>query len=498
MTSFRKIGVVGAGSMGSNMAMLFAEHDLEVSIFDVKAENIDSCLKMCDSQKSLKDRIKGFNGYGPFIESLGKDSDKLFLLSISHGKPVDVVLESLKPHLNKGDVIIDGGNEYYRDSERRMQGLGEHGIGYIGMGVSGGYQSARRGPSMSPGGDAKVVERVMPILERFAAKDAMGNPCVKYIGPGGPGHYAKMVHNGIEQSMMGVLNEAWEMLFKCLNGDLDEISRIFMKWNNEGELRGNFLVKIGSDICLCKKDKGPSHVLNDIQDKVVQDADNTEGTGVLTVMESAARHVSAPTIASSHYYRVASANRAERLQFFGLIGGEAAAKKQHVDDDDERVKVIEGIPMAVYCGFLCAFAQGMNLIARASKDEGWGVNIADCVKIWRAGCIVQSDEILDLILPVYGKDGGFMNLLLAESFAGELKKSIGSLKRTVANGLMWDTHIPAMSASLEYLKYCGGKHLPTQFMEAELDCFGAPRYDLKSEGSGEVKKGAHHYEWEPA
>lgn len=218
------------------MAMLFAEHDFQVSIFDVKAQNIDNCTKMCSAEKqNIKDNVTGYKDYESFVNSLGKDDNKLFVFSITHGSPADEVLKSLSPFLKKGDIILDGGNEWYLNSERRQKELGEKGVGYVGMGVSGGYQSARRGPSISPGGDDGVLDRVMPILEKFAAK-SKGKPCVTKIGPDGSGHYVKMVHNGIEQGMLSVLNEAWELLFKCLHTDLDEISRIFEMWNTEGEL----------------------------------------------------------------------------------------------------------------------------------------------------------------------------------------------------------------------------------------------------------------------
>lgn len=307
---------------------------------------------------------------------------------------------------------------------------------------------------MSPSGDDHVLEKVMPILENLAAK-YNGKPCVTKVGPGGSGHYVKMVHNGIEQGMLSVLNESWELLFKCLHTDLDEISRILEKWNTEGELvsspsatscstpadpsqKNTFLVKIGAEICLQKKDQGTGHVLNDIQDKVVQDADNSEGTGVWSVMEAAHRHVSAPTIAAAHFYRIASAGRSERLRFFDLIGGAAAAKKQHVE---ERAEFIEDLKEAVYCGFLASYAQGMNLIARASYDEKWGVRLGDCIQIWRPGCIIESECIGDLLQPVYEKDQGVRNILLAESVAVEIKRSMPALKRVVQKALEWDAHM---------------------------------------------------------
>ncbi|KAL7269487.1 hypothetical protein RUND412_007850 [Rhizina undulata] len=498
MTEFKKIGVVGAGSMGSNMAMLFAENGLYVSIFDINETNVIETLSRCEETPSAKGKVFGFHEYKPFLESLETDTShpKLLLLSIPHGFQTDEVLESTKKFLNKGDIILDGGNEWYRNTERRQKNLEEMGTAFIGMGVSGGYQSARHGSSMSPGGDARAIDKVLPLLKKVAAKVTDGTPCVRNIGPGGSGHYVKMAHNGIEQGMLSALSEVWEILFKCLNTNLEEISRIFMKWNIDGELKNNFLVNIGSDICLRRKDHGTKHILNEVQDKVVQDADDSEGTGFWTVRECAERHASAPTISAAHFYRVASANRMERLQFFEFIGGHAAAKKaQHIEN---RENLIEDLRLGLYCAFLASFAQGLNLIAKASKDENWGVRLSDCIKIWRAGCIIQSDYIADLFESILEKNNGITNVLLQKEIAEEIKRTMPALKRVVQNGVEWDAHIPALSASLEYFKYCGGKHLPTQFMEAQLDYFGAHSYDLKSEDPGEVKKGTHHHEWKSA
>ena len=225
--------------MGTMLAMLFAEHDSVVSLFDISHANIENARKLASAEPKFKDKIKTFtNDYTPFVTSLGPPSKhRLYILSLPHGKPVDDVLHHLRPHLHHGDIVIDGGNEWYEDTERRQQELHKAGVELIGCGVSGGYQSARHGPSMSPSGSSKALEHVLPQLEEWAAKDPKsGKPCVRPMGPGGSGHYVKMVHNGIEQGMLGVLNEVWEMMFKCLHMPLDEISNVFRKWADDGEL----------------------------------------------------------------------------------------------------------------------------------------------------------------------------------------------------------------------------------------------------------------------
>ncbi|KZT19136.1 6-phosphogluconate dehydrogenase C-terminal domain-like protein [Neolentinus lepideus HHB14362 ss-1] len=501
--SFKKMGIVGAGSMGSEMALLFAEHGLTVSSFDVSGQNIDNLNKYAESApEEVRSRIITYKDYDSFISSLGgTDARKLFVFSIRHGSAGDEVLKSMDKYLTDGDIILDGGNEWYLNTERRQKALEPRGVHYIGLGVSGGYQSARRGPSMSPGGNTDAIKQVLPILEKFAAKDKKtGQPCVTVIGPGGSGHYVKMVHNGIEQGILGIMAEAWELLYKCLAIPLDEISGIFRRWAEQGELSRNFLVEIGADICAQPDDytHSASHLVNKIQDKVVQDADNSEGTGFWTIAEAANRHVSAPTIAAAHFLRIASSDRAQRLQVVDGLGQDlGAARKQHLSDD-EKTAFVGDLRLAVYCATLASFAQGMNLIARASKDEEWNVNLSKCVQIWREGCIIRSEYIADLLQPLFEKDPEVMNILTLKPVAEEVKRTFPALQRVVQKALEWNAHVPSISASLEYFKYCAGLHLPTQFMEAELDYFGAHSFDLKEEGPGDVKKGKHHFEWKPA
>lgn len=227
-----------------------------------------------------------------------------------------------------------------------------------------------------------------------------------------------------------------------------------------------------------------------MQDKVSQDVDDSEGTGVWTVSESAHLHIPTPTISSAHYYRIASANRVERLALFELIGGEvAAAKKQHsLTNKDDFIKTT--IRRGVHAGFLASFAQGINLISKASAVHNWGVSIPDCIAVWRDGSIIKDDSIFDLILKVYqSKEVNKENLLLNPEFALNIKTNLPHLRELVLRGTEWDAHVPALHASLEYFKYCGAKHLPAQFMEAQLDYFGKHNFDVKKEGPGEVKKG---------
>jgi 6-phosphogluconate dehydrogenase len=517
---FKRIGIIGAGSMGSMMSLGLAEKGYCVSVWDVKSSNTRGVLEKAQQTGPINQKIEGFYSIKSFAESFG-DERKLLILSISHGQPADEVLGMLSSNnaVKKGDVVLDGGNEHYRATERRQRFLKGKGVSWIGLGVSGGYQSARRGPSLSPGGDEAAVRLVLPVLEHFAAKsegkDGLKKACVDYIGPGGAGHFVKMVHNGIENGMLGIICEAWSLMAKGLAMDEDDIGQVFEQWNKMGELKGTYLLQIGSEIC--RKHKTPSGdskgegrgehglVLNDILDKVVQDDDDTEGTGYWSVMEAAERHVSAPTIAAAQFLRVASGSRAQRLEVAELL---RAPQPQKFDmNEEEKGIFICDVRRGVYAGILASFCQGLELIARASSEEGWHVDLATCIRIWRSGCIIQCDQIADMLEPILVGNSTaeppqeVMNMKSIKEVAVALHDNIAPLKRTVWNGVHWDAYVPTLSASLEYLKYEGGMMLPTQFMEAEMDFFGAHAFDrpgVEGEDPGKTEKGSHHYEWKPA
>ncbi|KAK4921032.1 hypothetical protein LTR66_016697 [Elasticomyces elasticus] len=412
---FKRIGVVGAGNMGSMMAFAFSEIGLDVSIWDVKSENVDSFAKQLRQAKGLKGKIEPMRDVDEFTRSLdGQGERKLFIFSITHGYPADSVLSQIKQDLKKGDIILDGGNEHYRNTEHRQKECEEIGVSWIGIGVSGGYQSARHGPSMSPGGDTDALEGVIPLLELYAAKDPKtGMPCVMDMGPRGAGHYVKMIRNGIEVGMMSAVCEAWSFLSSGLGLNYDEIGDIFAKWNGSGEMRTTYLLNLAADICRTtksprgdRKGEGAStvdrYVLDDILDKVVQDDDSSEGTPTWSIMESASRHVSAPTLASGLYFRIASGNRAERLK---AAHKTSMPMPNPVIGIGERETIIEQLRRAVYCVFLSSFCQGLEIISRASIDEEWNIDLAKCIQIWRAGCIIQSEYIADMFQPLLNEKG---------------------------------------------------------------------------------------------
>ncbi|RDW81416.1 6-phosphogluconate dehydrogenase, decarboxylating [Aspergillus mulundensis] len=486
ISKFKRIGIVGSGNMGSMMAFAFSELGLDVSIWDAKYSNVKQLLSAA-KDTNYKGKIEGFEDVSKFTQSLeGKGERKIFLFSITHGDPADSVLGMIKKDLKKGDIILDGGNENYRRTEARQVECSKIGVSWIGLGVSGGYQSARRGPSLSPGGDKEALELVMPLLELYAGKDAKsGQPCVTRIGPKGAGHFVKMVHNGIEGGMLSTLAEAWSLLHYGRGLNYDEIADIFEAWNKEGELRNNFLLEIGAELLRVKKTpqgdgKGEGvgdggYVLDDVLDKVVQDNDNTEGTPYWSVMESASRHISAPTLATAHFMRIASGNRIERLEVAKQLRLPSPSRIRGMKDI-EALK--QHLHAAVYASFLASFCQGLELIARASDDEGWDIDLGKCLQIWRAGCIIRSEGIADILQPAVSGNKKIKNMKFIDEVAQELHRTFPSLKEIVLAAVDADHYIPAISASLEYVKYEGGTNLPTKFMEAQMDFFGAHGYNL--------------------
>ncbi|ETI22152.1 6-phosphogluconate dehydrogenase (decarboxylating) [Cladophialophora carrionii CBS 160.54] len=513
----KRIGIVGAGSMGSMMALGIAELGFDISIWDISPDNVKEALsrKPEGGKDGKNGKIDGYTDIAEFVDSLSSEEVKVLIFSITHGNAADEVIAKMGNHLGKGFIVLDGGNEHYRNTERRQHELSEKGVAWIGMGVSGGYQSARRGPSMSPGGDKAAVQKVLPILEKFAAKasspeDTKQSPCVAYIGPGGSGHYVKMMHNGIENGMLSTLCEAWGIMKYCLGMSNGEIGKVLDRWNSQGSLRSTFLVQIGAEICQRKKSpKGDGegegrgeggYVLDDVLDKVVQDDDSSEGTGFWSVMEAAYRRVTAPTIAAGQFLRYASGERAERLEVAKEL--QTPPPKQAEEGQDKEA-FIEELRKAVYASFVCSFCQGLELISKASRAEEWNVDLATCIRIWREGCIIQSSQIADMLEAALAAKQGkeTSDIKLLKPVAQALQENYPALKKVVLKGTEWDAMIPSLSASLEYLKYDGSTALPTQFMEAEMDFFGAHAYDrphVKGEDPGKAKKGAHHYEWRPA
>ncbi|KAL9599739.1 MAG: hypothetical protein Q9219_003622 [cf. Caloplaca sp. 3 TL-2023] len=493
-TEIKKLAMIGCGSMGGGMALLFAEHGVTVSLNDPSEETMDQLLATA-KRDGLQDRLEKHGEYKDLCQSLG--SPKVFVFSLPHGTVGDGVVDSLHPYLDKGDIIIDASNENWQNTQRRQGNLVPQGVYYIGMGLSGGYQAARRGPSMCLGGEERALDIVMPLLRQVAAKDSKGNPCVGKAGTGGSGHYIKMIHNGIEHGMMSALAEAWQIMTLGLEMGYEEIADEFARWNEEGELKGTFLVNIGADICRQKDDK-EKYVLSIVEDKVVQDVDGTEGTGIWSQLEAVRLHVPAPSLTTSHFIRLASAFRADRKQVKEAFGGQFSVQSWDAAKGGGRNLVLENLRKAVYATCLASFVEGINIIDQADQENRWSIDYAAVVQIWRNGCIIKADYITDMLADIFKDPHADKDLLHNGQVAQELKDSFPALKDIVTRAVQHNAIVPSLSASLEFLKYSTNTILPTQFYEAQLDYFGKHMFDLKSEPVGEAKTGKHHFEWKPA
>ncbi|KAI8932514.1 hypothetical protein NX059_010693 [Plenodomus lindquistii] len=505
--------MIGCGSMGGGMALLFAEDGLHVSLSDPSEQAMDRVIAKAE-QSGYTGKVQKYNDYDSLCQSLS--SPCLLVFSLPHGNVGDKVLEGLIPHLSRDDIILDCGNEHFANTERRQHKVKDTGIRYIGCGVSGGYQAARAGPSMCPGGDQSALQDILPLLRKVAAKDKNGNPCVGAIGKGGAGHYVKMVHNGIEHGMMSAICEAWGVMRKMGMG-YEQIGNVFKEWNSEGELRGTFLVSIGADLSHkrepgresqdftnSKSDHNERHhplVISEVLDKVVQDITGEEGTGIWSNTEAIELHVPAFTLNTAHALRLASAYRGDREKANKVYNDGFPPAELDVPD---KKSFIEDLRKATYAACLASYIQGFNIIAKADHVHKWDIDYSQVWQIWRAGCIIQADYISDEILaPILQSNptSEDLNLNFSPRVAKDVRSCFPALRRVVAKAVETDQVTPAIGASLEYFKISTGVDLPTAFYEAELDYFGSHMFDKKGDVDQQVKKpmeGKHHFEWKPA
>jgi 6-phosphogluconate dehydrogenase len=388
---------------------------------------------------------------------------------------VDKVIESLVPLLEEGDLIIDGGNTYFIHTERRSKELAEKGLLFIGSGVSGGEEGARKGPSIMPGGPASSWEIIKPVFEAITAK-VEGVPCVTHVGTGGAGHFVKMVHNGIEYGDMQLICEAYE-IFKRAGISNDEMAEIFTKWN-EGPLE-SFLIQITSKIFEEKDPETGKHLVDLIVDKAGQ-----KGTGRWTVMNSAANAVVISTINAAVEARILSSKKDERLAAAPILEGPNAA----VSMDKE--ELVQKVHDALYASKIISYAQGLDLIKVVSEVHGWGVDLGSCARIWRGGCIIRA-RFLNRITEAYERNTDLTNLMLDDFFTEILNGNQAAWREIVAFGVTNGIPVPAFSASLSYYDSYRSEVLPANLLQAQRDFFGAHTYERVDKPAGEF----FHTKW---
>jgi len=390
------------------------------------------------------------------------------------GKVVDIVIDSLLPHLDEGDIIIDGGNSFFTDTDRREAYLKEKGINFFGAGVSGGAKGARKGPSIMPGGSKEAYQHVKPIFEAVSAK-YKGEPCVAYLGPKSAGNYVKMVHNGIEYGLMQLTSEIYDLLKKAGGLSNEELHETFANWN-QGRLQ-SFLVEITSEIFEQKDDLTEGDLVDMILDKAKQ-----KGTGKWTSQNAMDLGIPVPTIDVAVSMREISALKAERTQADELYDRPtptAVDKKDFVSKAEQ----------ALYFAFIITYAQGMHQLADASKEYGYELELGEIAKIWRAGCIIRAALLAD-ITEAYRAEEDLQNLLLSPSFVEKVKETVGAARELTAYGATNGIPLPGLSNALTYFDAYTSSRLPLNLIQAQRDYFGSHTYERVD------REGIFHTEWE--
>lgn len=460
-------GMIGLGTMGRNLLLNMGDHGVAGAGYDKDASK-GTLLETEDQNGNLK----GFSDIKLFIASL--KSPKAIMMLVPAGKIVDSVIEELLPLLDKGDILIDGGNSHFTDTNRRVDYLETKGYHFFGMGVSGGEEGARKGPSIMPGGDREAYNVMKPILESIAAK-VEGEPCVTYIGPGAAGHFVKMVHNGIEYGLMQLIAETYEVLKNGLQLDNEAIGKVFTKWN-EGPLQ-SFLLDITKDI-FSYKEPGSNHfLLDDIKDEA-----KAKGTGKWTSQVAMDLESPIPTIDTAVAMRDLSKYKALRVAAAALYPNNH--EKLPVDNE---VFLIE-LEQAFYFCTIITYAQGMHLLSRASAEYKYYLQLAEIAKIWRGGCIIRSGFLND-IFKAYQKDNGLSHLLLDEGVQNLVTKNLPGIRSVLSKAIVAGIALPAYAASLSYFDNLRNERMPSNLIQAQRDFFGAHTYELTG------KVGVFHTQW---
>jgi len=455
------LGILGLGVMGRSLAKNFARNGFEPIGYDI-------------SPKLAEDfTLTATNNLGDLVEQL--EIPRIVLLMVPAGKPVDDAIAALKPYLEAGDIIIDGGNSFFKDTNRRVEELTAEGFRFVGMGVSGGEQGALIGPSLMPGGEEGVWERLQPMLEAISAKTKSGEPCVTWIGRGGAGHFVKMVHNGIEYGDMQLIAEAYDLMHRGAGLSNQECSQIFGEWNKR-EL-SSYLIEITADI-LNRKDEETG---NDLVDMILDEA-SQKGTGKWTSQNALDIGSPIPTINAAVESRLISALKSERV----TASKELGSARVFTGDKTHFIKIVED---ALFASKVTSYAQGISLIIDASKEYNWGLRLGEIVRVWRAGCIIRA-ELLNDIAIAFDRDPGLKNLMVDPVFKQAILERETSWREVVQIAVGLGIPMLATSASLAYFDAYRSEVLPANLTQAQRDYFGAHTYHRID------REGVFHTQWE--
>lgn len=450
------IGMIGMAVMGENLSMNMERHGYTVAVYDVWDGVVD---KFMDGRGKDK-RFILCHSFEELVENLEKP--RIVMMMIRAGSPVDETIEKLLPILDEGDIIIDGGNSHFPDTQRRCRTVEEHGLLYIGTGVSGGAEGAFIGPSMMPGGSPKAWERVRGILQDICAKVDDGTPCCDWVGEDGAGHFVKMVHNGIEYGDMQLICEAYQIMRDYLGMTADEMHDVFAEWNR-GEL-DSYLIGITADI-LTRKDEDGEPLVDKILDTAGQ-----KGTGKWTGIAALDEGVPLTLIGEAVFARCLSAIKEERVSASKILTG------PKVKFDGDRAEFIENLKNALYASKIVSYAQGYTLMKSAAKTYGWNLNYGGIALMWRGGCIIRS-VFLGKIKEAYDKNPDITNLMLDDYFKSALEKADEGWRKVCAAGIISGVPMPAMTSALAYYDGYRCEKLPANLLQAQRDYFGAHTYE---------------------
>jgi 6-phosphogluconate dehydrogenase len=465
----QSFGVIGLAVMGENIALNVERNGFPISVYNRTRQKTDDFM----AKRAVGKNVQATYSLPEFVQSL--EQPRKILIMVQAGGPVDAVIEQLKPLLSEGDILIDGGNSLYSDTQRRAKDLESAKFTFIGMGVSGGEEGALNGPSLMPGGTKSAYQYLEPIFTKIAAQVDDG-ACVSYIGPGGAGHYVKMVHNGIEYGDMQLIAEAYDLLKNVAGLNAQQLHDVFAEWNTTDELN-SYLIEITTDI-FTKMDPETGKPLVEL----ILDAAGQKGTGRWTVVEALELGVGIPTITAAVNARIMSGYKTERVE---------AAKQlviPIVPFSGDQKAFIDKVRDALYCSKMCSYAQGMALLTAASKAYEYDLNLSECARIWKGGCIIRA-RFLNQIKAAYNEQPDLLNLLLAPAFKQSILDRQAAWRDIIIDAARYGIAVPAFSASLDYFDSYRRATLPQNLTQAQRDYFGAHTYKRID------KEGDFHTEW---
>lgn len=464
-------GLIGLGVMGENLVLNAERNGFSSVVYNRTYAKTEEFLKGRGAGK----QIIGATSLEDFVGKLQRP--RRILMMIKAGDPIDAMIQQISPLLEEGDLLIDGGNSLYTDTERRVSELESKSFGYIGMGVSGGAKGALEGPSMMPGGTKAAYDAIESLVRKMAAQVEDG-PCVTYIGPGGAGHFVKTVHNGIEYGIEQILAEAYDLMKRSAGMNGEAMADVLKQWNATEEL-SSFLVEI-TEICLRTKDPADGA---DLVEKIV-DAAGQKGTGLWTVVSALEMGVSVPTIYAALNARVVSSMRAERLAAESLLPPPASRAMDLGSPADAMAPLMDACVLAC----IASYAQGMALLQEASKLHNYNLDMSAIGQIWKGGCIIRA-RLLQRIQNAYTAKADLPNLMVDPWFADQIKRRIGGLRQVVAGAAAAGIPVPCLSSSLDYIDSYFTGRLPQNLVQAMRDCFGSHTYERVDQ------PGTFHTEW---